>query len=311
MMRTAFLEGTLAASDGYQWGPELAAILGLVEGLTEFLPVSSTGHLIIVGHLLGFTGAMADTVDVAIQLGSILAIIAFERRKIAMLLSEAVKEQAAFLQLLRTSGSRTAGGHHWGVILRRSLEEHRHLWFILGLGIAFLPAAVVGFVTHDWIERRLFTPQTVAVALIVGGFLILWVEATKRTPSIFHLDQVGLRTALSVGLAQCCALFPGVSRSGATIVGGLLAGMDRRVATEYSFFLALPTMILATVYQLSKSLPLFTLDDMGALSVGLVVSFLVGWAVIAGFLAFVKHHSLRSFAYYRIALGVIVLVMFS
>jgi undecaprenyl-diphosphatase len=115
---------------------------------------------------------------------------------------------------------------------------------------------------------------------------------------------------LSVGLAQCFALFPGISRSGATIVGGLLAGMDRRVATEYSFFLALPTMIVATVYQLLKSLQLFTRDDMAALSVGLVVSFLVGWAVIAGFLAFVKNHSLRSFAYYRIALGVIVLAMF-
>jgi undecaprenyl-diphosphatase len=300
----------LAASDGYQWGPELAAILGLVEGLTEFLPVSSTGHLIIVGHLLGFTGAMADTVDVAIQLGSILAIIAFERRKIAMLLSEAVKEQAALLQQLRASGRRTTGEHHWGAILRRSLEEHRHLWFVLGLGIAFLPAAVVGFVAHDWIERRLFTPLTVAVALIVGGFIILWVEATKRSPSISDLERVGLRTALSVGLAQCCALFPGISRSGATIIGGLLAGMDRRVATEYSFFLALPTMIVATVYQLLKSLALFTRDDMAALSVGLIVSFLVGWAVIAGFLAFVKHHSLRSFAYYRIVLGVIVLVLF-
>ena len=300
----------MAASDGYQWGPELAAILGLVEGLTEFLPVSSTGHLIIVGHLLGFTGAMADTVDVAIQLGSILAIIAFERRKIAMLLSDAVKEQAALVHLLRTSGNRTAGGRRWIEIFRQSLDQHRHLWFVLGLGLAFLPAAAVGFIAHDWIERRLFTPQTVAVALIAGGFVILWVEATKRSPTVSDLDQVGLRTALSVGLAQCFALFPGISRSGATIVGGLLAGMDRRVATEYSFFLALPTMIVATVYQLLKSLQLFTRDDMAALSVGLVVSFLVGWAVIAGFLAFVKHHSLRSFAYYRIALGVIVLAMF-
>jgi undecaprenyl-diphosphatase len=305
MMRTAF-EGRVAASDGYQWGPELAAILGLVEGLTEFLPVSSTGHLIIAGHLLGFTGALADTVEVAIQLGSILAIIAFERRKIATLLSNAVKELAAFLLLPRSH----SGGRRWNAILRTSLETHRHLWFVLGLGIAFLPAAAVGFVAHDWIERRLFSPQTVAVALIAGGVVILWVEATTRTPSVFELERVGLRTAFSVGLAQCAALFPGISRSGATIVGGLLAGMDRRVATEYSFFLALPTMIVATVYQLLKSLPLFTRDDVAALSVGLIVSFFVGWAVIAGFLAFVKRHSLRGFAYYRIALGVIVLMMF-
>jgi len=305
MMRTAF-EGTVAAPDGYQWGPGLAAILGLVEGLTEFLPVSSTGHLIIAGHLLGFTGALADTVEVAIQLGSILAIIAFERRKIATLLSNAVKEQAAFLRLLHGSH----GGARWAASVRTSLQEHRHLWFVLGLGIAFLPAAVVGFVAHDWIESRLFSPRTVAVALIVGGLVILWVESTRRTPTVSDLEGVGLRTAFSVGLAQCAALFPGISRSGATIVGGLLAGMDRRVATEYSFFLALPTMIVATVYQLLKSLPLFTRDDVAALSVGLVVSFFVGWAVIAGFLAFVKRHSLRGFAYYRIVLGALVLLLF-
>src|SRR5689334_7597499 len=177
MMRTAF-EGTVAAPDGYQWGPGLAAILGLVEGLTEFLPVSSTGHLIIAGHLLGFTGALADTVEVAIQLGSILAIIAFERRKIATLLSTAVKEQAAFLRLLHGSH----GGAQWAESVRTSLQEHRHLWFVLGLGIAFLPAAVVGFVAHDWIESRLFSPRTVAVALIVGGLVILWVESARRTP---------------------------------------------------------------------------------------------------------------------------------
>ena len=306
MMRTAF-EGMVAASDGYQWGPELAAILGVVEGLTEFLPVSSTGHLIIAGHLLGFTGAMADTVEVAIQLGSILAIIAFERRKIAALLSNAFKEQAALVRWLHTSQS---SGRRWNAVLRMSLEAHRHLWFVLGLGIAFLPAAAVGFVAHDWIESRLFSPQTVAVALIAGGLVILWVEATKRSPSVSDLESVGLRTAFSVGLAQCAALFPGISRSGATIVGGLLVGMDRRVATEYSFFLALPTMIVATVYQLLKSLPLLTPDDIAALGVGLVVSFFVGWAVIAGFLTFVKRHSLRSFAYYRIVLGVLVLMMF-
>ncbi|HEY6085406.1 MAG TPA: undecaprenyl-diphosphate phosphatase, partial [Nitrospira sp.] len=172
------------------------------------------------------------------------------------------------------------------------------------------PAALVGFVAHDWIEHHLFTPQTVAVALIIGGAIILWVEAAHKPVHVTTLERVGIKTALTVGLAQCCALFPGISRSGATIIGGLLAGMDRRVATEYSFFLALPTMIVATAYKMLKSFSIFSQQDLVALTVGLIVSFFVAWAVIAAFLAFVKQHTLSSFAYYRIALGIVVLIMF-
>jgi undecaprenyl-diphosphatase len=298
-------------SDGSSLGLELAAILGLVEGLTEFLPVSSTGHLIIVGHVMGFTGAVADTAEVAIQLGSILAIMVYERHKIASLFSGAAQELIGLLNLLPlTPRQGVWEGIGWSSILRRSIDQHRSLWFLIGLAIAFLPAAVVGFVTHDWIEHHLFTPQTVAVALIVGGAIILWVESAHKPVHVTTLEQVGVKTALTVGLAQCCALFPGISRSGATIIGGLLAGMDRRVATEYSFFLALPTMIVATAYKMLKSFSVFTQQDLVALTVGLIVSFFVAWAVIAAFLAFVKQHTLSGFAYYRIALGIVVLIMF-
>ena len=298
-------------SDGSSLGLELAAILGLVEGLTEFLPVSSTGHLIIVGHVMGFTGAVADTAEVAIQLGSILAIMVYERHKIASLFSRAAQELIGLLNLLPlTPRQGVWEGIGWSSILMRSIDQHRSLWFLIGLAIAFLPAAVVGFVTHDWIEHHLFTPQTVAAALIVGGAIILWVESAHKPVHVTTLEQVGVKTALTVGLAQCCALFPGISRSGATIIGGLLAGMDRRVATEYSFFLALPTMIVATAYKMVKSFSVFTQQDLVALMVGLIVSFFVAWAVIAAFLAFVKQHTLSGFAYYRIALGLVVLIMF-
>lgn len=287
-------------------GPGLAALLGLVEGLTEFLPVSSTGHLILVGHVLGFTGAVADSVEVSIQLGSILAIVAYERQKIVSLLSKGLNEQSALLTLLRSNSS----NGKWSAILRRSAEMHQNLWFLVGLVIAFLPAAVVGFLTHDWIEAYLFSPLTVAGALIGGGLIILLVETVRTRARVTQLNEVGIRTALGVGLAQCFALFPGISRSGATIVGGLLAGMDRKVATEYSFFLALPTMIVATSYKMLKSMDFLTQDDVLALALGLIVSFLVAWVVIAAFLAFVKQHSLRVFAYYRIVLGVAVFVLF-
>ncbi|GIW54263.1 MAG: undecaprenyl-diphosphatase [Nitrospiraceae bacterium] len=285
-----------------QWGPELAVILGLVEGLTEFLPVSSTGHLILVGHALGFTGAIAASVDVSIQLGSILAVVAYERRKIVQLFSQAGKEQAILREMLKARGG-------WAT-LRRSADAHRNLWFLLGLGVAFLPAALVGFLAHRWIETYLFTPQTVAASLIVGGLVILAVEARRSPAQITRLEHVGVRSAFWVGVAQCVSLIPGMSRSGSTIVGGLLAGLDRKVATEYSFFLALPTMIAATAYKMITSQSLFSNQDYLALGLGLVVSFVVAWAVIAAFLTFVQRHSLRVFAYYRLLLGTAVFMAF-
>jgi len=293
------------------WGPGLAALLGLVEGLTEFLPVSSTGHLILVGALLGFTGAIATSVDISIQLGSILAIIAYERRKLARLLSQALLEQRELRTLLREGAGPEASSlvAACRAALPRSMERHRNLWFLAGLAIAFLPAAAVGFLAHGWIETYLFNPRTVAGALIGGGVIILLVEARRNPGRMTDLDQVRLPAAFAIGLAQCASLFPGVSRSGATIVGGLLAGLDRKVATEYSFFLALPTMIVATSYKMLKSRDLFSQSDVLSLALGLVVAFLVAWGVIAAFLAFVKRHSLRVFAYYRILLGLVVLAV--
>jgi undecaprenyl-diphosphatase len=302
------LAATPPATYTQEWGPEVAIIFGIVEGLTEFLPVSSTGHLILAGHLLGFTGALAESVEVSIQLGSILAVVAYERRKIAHLLSHAVQEQVELISLLQASHARHADKVD---VFIRSGEAHPNLWFLIGLVIAFLPAAVLGFLTHDWIEAHLFHPGTVAMALIIGGLIILWVEAIPRYGRVRQLEEVKIWTAVLVGLAQCAALFPGISRSGATIVGGLLVGMDRRVATEYSFFLALPTMIVATVYKMLKSYTVMTQSDVLALMLGLIVSFAVAWIVIAAFLAFVKNHSLRAFAYYRILLGLIVFSMFS
>jgi len=287
------------------WGPELAVLLGLVEGLTEFLPVSSTGHLIIVGHVLGFTGAVAASVEISIQLGSILAIIAYERSKLTSLLSQASQEQASLRALIRSNQPK-----EWGTVLFRSADTHRSLWFLIGLAVAFVPAAAIGLFAHAWIEAYLFHPRTVAAALIAGGLIILGVEAMRNRVRFNRLDQIGVATALWVGLAQCVSLIPGVSRSGATIVGGLLAGMDRKVATEYSFFLALPTMIAATTYKMLKSRELLTNEDFFALALGLLVSFLVAWAVIAAFLAFVKRHSLRAFAYYRMLVGITVLLVF-
>lgn len=288
-----------------QWGPTLAVVLGIVEGLTEFLPVSSTGHLILVGHALGFTGEVASNAEISIQLGAILAVVVYEREKLRTLLSNAVGEQADLRRTL-TSGTQQS----WRHALTHSMGKHPHLWFLLGLGTAFLPAGLVGFATHGWIKSHLFSPQTVAVTSILGGFIILIVEARRTVPKIQQLEQVGLRNAVLIGLAQCAALIPGMSRSGSTIIGGLLTGLDRKVATEYSFFLALPTLIVATCYQMWKSRGLFRPEDYVALGIGLVVSFVVAWIVIAAFLTFVKRHTLRPFAYYRIAMGVIVLYIF-
>jgi undecaprenyl-diphosphatase len=295
-----------------EWGPELAVVLGVVEGLTEYLPVSSTGHLILVGHLLGFSGDLAASVEISIQLGAILAVIAYERRKLAALLSDAAREPGLLRAEIRAYRlePRRSGAGGWAELLQHSAESHRSLWFLIGLGVAFLPAALVGLLAHRWIETYLFNPRTVAAALIVGGLVILVVEGMRHRVRFDQLLRIGVPTALWVGLAQCASLIPGVSRSGATILGGLLAGMDRKVATEYSFFLALPTLIAATTYKALKSHALMTGDDILALGLGMVVSFLVAWAVIAAFLTYVTRHSLSVFAYYRILLGIAVLLAF-
>jgi undecaprenyl-diphosphatase len=287
-----------------EWGPTLAVILGIVEGLTEFLPVSSTGHLILVGHALGFTGDVAANAEISIQLGAILAVIVFEREKIGRLLTGAWQEQKT---LQAASANKPPAA--WSDRIKASMRNHPNLWFLLGLGIAFLPAAILGLLAHGWIKSYLFTPQTVAATSILGGIIILIVEATKRTGHAMSLDQVSAVHAFWIGLAQCASLIPGMSRSGSTIIGGLLAGLDRKVATEYSFFLALPTIIAATVYETWKARGTFTEQDFWALGLGMLVSFLVAWAVIAAFLTYVQRHTLRVFAYYRIILGILVILI--
>ncbi len=174
-----------------QFGPGQAVFLGLIEGLTEFLPVSSTGHLILAGHWLGFTGTLAVSVDICIQFGSILAIVVYERAKILALLGKAVEEQAAIRHMVHTHRE-TRGDSSlqvWGPVLRRSVHEHRNLWFLIGLGVAFLPAAIVGLLTHDWIETYLFSPKTVAISLVVGGLIILLVEMRPKPIRYSELEQ--------------------------------------------------------------------------------------------------------------------------
>ncbi len=288
-----------------EWGPGLATILGIVEGLTEFLPVSSTGHLILVGHVLGFEGDLAASAEISIQLGAILAVIAYERHKLASMVGQAGRERQDAADMIRTRGTAP-----WTTVLKKSWAVHRNLWFLLGLGLAFLPAAAIGFLTHSWIKGHLFTPQTVAASSIVGGLIILAVEARSTHVRVQQLEQVDLPSAFWIGVAQCASLLPGMSRSGSTIIGGLLVGLDRKVATEYSFFLALPTLIAATCYQMWKSRDIFRQEDYLALGIGMFVSFIIAWIVIAAFLTFVKRHTLRPFAYYRIIMGIAVFYIF-
>jgi undecaprenyl-diphosphatase len=253
-----------------------AIILGLVEGATEFIPVSSTGHLIIAGEWLGQTDARAKTFDIFIQLGAILAIVWLYRRR----LTEAVL------------GART---------------DARSRRLLVNLAVAFLPAAIVGFLIHDWIKERLFNPVVVAAALVVGGIVILLVERWKRPVRLADVGDLPPRTALGIGLAQVLSLIPGTSRSGATIIGGYVLGLSRTAATEFSFFLAIPVMFAATLYDLLKSLDTLSASDAPFFAVGFLVAFLSALVVVKGFLTYVSRHSFEAFAWYRIVFGLAVL----
>ena len=255
-----------------------AALLGLIEGVTEFIPVSSTGHLILASHWLGETGEAAKTFDIFIQLGAILAIVWLYRHRLTHALLAAQSEPAS----------------------RR---------FLLNLLIAFLPAAIVGFLAHDWIKARLFTPTVVAAALVVGGLLILLIERLRPREQVAEVEQVRPPTALGIGLAQVLSLVPGTSRSGATIMGGYALGLSRRAATEFSFFLSIPVMVAATCYDLFKSRDALTLADAPAFTVGFVVAFVSALVVVKAFLGFVSRHSFAAFAWYRIALGLVLLLL--
>lgn len=260
--------------------PELllkGAILGLVEGATEFIPVSSTGHLILVSSWLGLVDERAKTFDIFIQLGAILAIV--------------------WLYRVRLVGSVVAA--------RRDTASRR---LFVSLFIAFLPAAIVGFLTHDWIKARLFNPTVVAVALVVGGILILLIERWSPQSRIGDVYEVPPRTALGIGLAQVLSLIPGTSRSGATIMGGYSLGLTRTAATEFSFFLAIPVMLAATAYDLLKSWSVLAVTDVPMFMVGFIVSFVSALIVVKAFLSYVSRHSFRVFAWYRIAFGTVLLL---
>lgn len=256
-----------------------AALLGVLEGVTEFIPVSSTGHLILASHWLGRTDEAAKTFDIFIQLGAILAIVWLYRARLV----------------------------HSVVAARTEPASRR---FLLNLLISFLPAAIVGFLAHDWIKARLFTPTVVALALVVGGLLILLIERLRPPGPVADVDEIRPATALRVGLAQVLSLIPGISRSGATIMGGYALGLSRLAATEFSFFLAIPIMFAATLFDLLKSLGALTLADVPVFAVGFGVSFLSAVVVVKAFVGYISsRHSFAAFAWYRIVLGAVLLVL--
>ncbi len=255
--------------------PLIALLLGLVEGITEFLPISSTGHLILVERLCGLTGARAEVFAIFIQLGAVLAVIVEERTKL--------------LGVARGLAGRTGD---------RTLA--------MSVAIAFVPAVVLGLLTHHWITEHLFGPRTVAAALFCGGIAILAVERFKPSPTIDQVTGVGPGRAALIGLAQCVALWPGFSRSAATILGGLLCGVGRKASTEFSFFLAIPTLGAATVYSFWKERHALIPGDLAWLLIATGVSFVVAWGTIRWLLRYVATHDLRVFAWYRIALAFLV-----
>lgn len=258
------------------WSAVQAFILGVVEGLTEFLPVSSTGHQIIVADLLGFVGERAQAFNIIIQLAAILAVVWEFRAKIIEILV--------------------------GLPTQRRAQK-----FTVNLLIAFAPAVVLGVAFADKIHKYLFNPITVAAALVVGGVIMLWAERRQHAVRVDQVDDMSWRDALKVGCAQCLALIPGTSRSGATIIGGLLFGLSRKAATEFSFFLAMPTMVGAAVYSGYKYRELFQPSDLPVFAIGFVTSFVFAMIAVRALLKFIASHSYAAFAWYRIVFGLLIL----
>lgn len=260
-----------------------AALMGIVEGLTEFLPISSTGHLILAGTLMGFgqdVGAnKAKVFDIAIQTGAIFAVVLVYWQRL--------------VDTARGIGS-----------------EPRAQRFALNVVVGFLPAVVMGLLLGKAIKENLFTPQVVATTFIIGGFIILWAEhrpAARATPRVATVDDMSVRDALMVGLLQCLALVPGTSRSGASIIGGMVWGLSRKAATDFSFFLGIPTLMGAGAYSLYKERHLLSMADLPLFLVGLIFAFLSAWVCVRWLLRYVSSHDFVPFAWYRIVFGVIVL----
>jgi undecaprenyl-diphosphatase len=255
-----------------------AAVLGLVEGATEFIPVSSTGHLIVVSDWLQLRDERTKTFDIFIQLGAILAIV----------------------WLYRTRLSDT---------VRAARQDPASRRFFGNLMLGFVPAAVVGFLAHDWIKARLFNPAVVAVALVVGGVLMLIIERWAPKPRVHDVSALAPSTAFGIGIAQVLSLIPGTSRSGATIMGGYVLGLSRVAATEFSFFLAIPVMLAATGYELLKSWSSLAPTDAPMFALGFIVAFASALVVVKAFLTYVSGHSFAAFAWYRIGFGVLLLIL--
>ncbi|MDP2825103.1 MAG: undecaprenyl-diphosphate phosphatase [Sulfuritalea sp.] len=253
-----------------------ALILGVIEGFTEFLPVSSTGHLILAGDLLHFNDEKGKLFEIVIQSGAILAVCWEYRERI--------------VRVIR------------GLPSERSAQR-----FALNIAVAFMPLAVLGLLFGKAIKANLFNPVTVATTFILGGFIILWAERREHRIRVDNVEDLDLADAFKLGLAQACALIPGTSRSGATIIGGLLFGLSRKAATEFSFFLAIPTLLAATAYQLYKERHLLTMDDLGMWIVGFVASFVSAFFCVRWLLRFISSHDFTIFAWYRIAFGIVVL----
>ncbi|GAA4024030.1 undecaprenyl-diphosphate phosphatase [Actimicrobium antarcticum] len=257
-----------------------ALIMGIVEGLTEFLPISSTGHLILAGSLLNFTGEKVKTFEIVIQSGAIFAII-WEYR-------------ARMMQVCT------------GLFSDRTAQK-----FAINLVIAFIPAAVLGLLFSSAIKAKLFAPVPVALAFIVGGLVILWVERRNKAstvpPRIDSVDDMTALDALKVGLAQAFALIPGTSRSGATIIGGMMLGLSRKAATEFSFFLAIPTLIGATVYSLYKARALLSVSDLPLFGIGTLAAFGSAFLCVRWLLRYISSHDFTVFAWYRIVFGFVIL----
>jgi undecaprenyl-diphosphatase len=253
-----------------------AAILGVVEGLTEFLPISSTGHLILAGDLLNFNDEKGKVFEIVIQFAAILAVCWEYRAKIFSVVGGLPREQAA----------------------QR---------FTANLLIAFTPAAILGLLFASKIKQYLFAPVPVAMAFIVGGLFILWAEKRDHKITVESVDSMNWKDALKVGLAQSLALIPGTSRSGATIIGGLFFGLSRKAATEFSFFLAIPTLTAATAYEIVKYRHLFHGGDLDIFLVGSITSFISAFLCVRWLLRYISHHDFTLFAWYRIAFGLVVL----
>lgn len=254
-----------------------AIILGLVEGLTEFIPVSSTGHMLLLGHFMGFESA-GKTFEIVIQLGALLAIVSVYFRRL------------------------------WTLATRWPFDAEARR-FLIGLLVAFLPAAVIGVFAYDFIKTVLFeTPLVICIALIVGGVILLLLDRMPKRPRWIDADAYPVRLYFLIGLFQCLAMIPGVSRSGATIAGGLLLGTDKRSAAEFSFFLALPTMGAAVAYDLFKNRDVLDFSDLGLIAVGFVAAFLTALAVVRFLLEFVSRRGFAPFAWWRIVAGVLGIV---